>query len=91
MEIISTPNLNGRSAAKRGNGKLMKKEKIEKLKAEEVVVNSMKCHGRDSEKTALFEWLLGPNSDKIVDKLKVNAVQVFKKVCFNPSSYEITD
>jgi hypothetical protein len=56
------------------------KEKAEKLKAEEEVVNSMRSHWTDGEKTALFEWLLGPDSDKINYKLKVNAVHVFKKV-----------
>jgi hypothetical protein len=81
VEIISTSNSNSRSAVKRGNGKLMKKEKVEKLKVEEEVVNSVTSHWTDSEKTALFEWLLGPDSDKIADKLKVNAVRVFKKVC----------
>jgi hypothetical protein len=56
------------------------KEKAEKLKVEEEVVNSMGSHWTDGEKTALFKWLLGPDSDKINYKLKVNAVHVFKKV-----------
>ncbi|KIL67331.1 hypothetical protein M378DRAFT_177418 [Amanita muscaria Koide BX008] len=85
VEIIgspSGPNMNSGSvdlgAAKRGGKKLMKKEKA-RLKAEEEALNSVRCHWSDSDKTALFEWLLGPDSDKIADKLKVNPGRVFRK------------
>ncbi|KAM6491438.1 hypothetical protein JOM56_013212 [Amanita muscaria] len=82
VELVSAPNTNSGSvdlaAAKGGGKKLTKKEKT-KLKAEEEVVNSMRSYWADSEKTTLFEWLLGPDSDKLADKLKVNPGRVFKK------------
>jgi hypothetical protein len=84
VEIISATNMNSASVdlavPKRGAKKWTKKENA-KLKAEEEVANSMRSHWTDSEKTALFEWLLGPDSDKNADKLKVNPGRVFKKVC----------
>jgi hypothetical protein len=75
--------MNGGLTAKGGKGKSVKKENAERGKVEEEVINSVRSHWMDDEKTALFEWLLGPNSDKIADKLKVNPGCVFKQVCFD--------
>lgn len=82
VEIINMSDVNGGLTAKSGKGKPVKKENVERVKAEEEVVNSVRSHWMDDEKTALFEWLLGPDSDKIADKLKVNPGRVFKQVCF---------
>jgi len=64
----------------KGKGKPVKKVKNEQLKAEDKVVDSMRSQWTDTEKTALFEWLLGADANTNTEKLKVNAGHVFKKV-----------
>lgn len=83
VEIINMSDVDGGLTTKSGKGKSVKKENAERVKAEEEVVNSVRSHWTDDEKTALFEWLLGPDSDKIADKLKVNPGRVFKQVCLD--------
>jgi hypothetical protein len=83
VEIIGSTQNPSTSTGKLGKLKLTKKEKekAEKLKTEEEVVNSMRSHWTDGEKTELFEWFLGPDFDKINYKLKVDVVHVFKNMC----------
>ena len=68
----------------KGEDSAKEKEEIEIIEDDEVFVNT---RWTDDDRSILFEYYLGPESDEVFEKLKINAKIAHKKVSNLNSMY----